>query len=87
LEPEEAVLTENILRETNLKDDIENLALDFAITQLVPQHYEEIKTRKEYLVEKTLVAVKNRLTKEINYWDHGPRILRRRSRLAEPMPG
>ena len=31
---------------------------------------DEVRRRKEELIDKTLAAVKDRLTKEINYWDH-----------------
>src|SRR5262249_32006854 len=37
---------------------------------LVPGHFDEVRQRKEELINKTLVAVKDRLTTEINYWDH-----------------
>jgi molybdopterin converting factor small subunit len=53
------------LRGSNLEDQ----ATTYAITQLVPQHLQEVRERKEELIEKTVRAVKDRLTKEINYWD------------------
>ena len=37
---------------------------------LFRQHLGEVRQRKEALVDKTKAAVKERLTKEINYWDH-----------------
>ena len=37
---------------------------------LVPQHLGELRHRKEELIDKTKAAVQDRLTKEINYWDH-----------------
>ena len=37
---------------------------------MVPQHLAEVKGRKLELIEKTEAAVKERLTKEITYWDH-----------------
>jgi hypothetical protein len=37
---------------------------------MVPQHLDELRRRKEELIDKTKAAVKDRLTKEINYWDH-----------------
>lgn len=52
-----------------LKDDLENLVLAYAAEHLVPRHFEEVRQRKEELVDKTIAAVKDRLTKEINYWD------------------
>jgi superfamily II DNA or RNA helicase len=53
-----------------LRGELESVAAEYAITDLVPQHLERVRDRKEYLVGKTLQAVKDRLTKEINYWDH-----------------
>lgn len=43
---------------------------------MVPKHLEEVRSRKEELISKTLAAVKDRLTKEINYWDHRAEELR-----------
>jgi hypothetical protein len=50
--------------------DPERRALGHAVAAVVPEHLEEIRTRKLALVAKTEAAVKDRLTKEINYWDH-----------------
>ena len=50
----------------NLEGDI----LGYAARHLVPRHLDEVRRRKEELVGKTLAAVNDRLTKEINYWDH-----------------
>jgi hypothetical protein len=53
-----------------LKTDLESQVLSYAVSQLVPDHFDEVKKRKEALIAKTMAAVKDRLTKEINYWDH-----------------
>jgi hypothetical protein len=53
-----------------LKEDLEARVLDYAVTHLVPDHFEQVRRRKEELIDKTVAAVKDRLTKEINYWDH-----------------
>jgi SNF2 family DNA or RNA helicase len=50
--------------------DLEKKALGHAIAQIVPEHLTEVKSRKLELIAKTERAVKDRLTKEINYWDH-----------------
>jgi hypothetical protein len=50
--------------------DFESQAVGYAINTMVPKHLEEVRSRKEELISKTLAAVKDRLTKEINYWDH-----------------
>lgn len=51
-----------------LKTGLEAKAEEYAALQLVPQHLEELRRRKEELVDKTLAAVQDRLTKEIRYW-------------------
>ena len=58
------------LEEAWLKGGLESKVTEFAVNELVPRHLEEVQTRKQDLVAKTMAAVKDRLTKEINYWDH-----------------
>jgi superfamily II DNA or RNA helicase len=67
---EEKALVEPILDEDWLKAGIEDQALTYAITELVPPHFEEVRQRREELVAITMAAVQDRLTKEIAYWDH-----------------
>ncbi len=50
--------------------ELEQTAQEFAVAQVVPNHLGEIRDAKLRLIEKTEAAVKDRLTKEINYWDH-----------------
>ncbi|RRH89510.1 DUF3883 domain-containing protein [Mesorhizobium tamadayense] len=50
--------------------EIEQKAQSYAITNVVPEHLNEVRSRKLELLSKTEAAVKDRLTKEINYWDH-----------------
>jgi superfamily II DNA or RNA helicase len=66
---EERRLVERDLNAEWLKGDLESKALSYAIENLVPRHFDEVKKFKEELVAKTMAAVKDRLTKEINYWD------------------
>jgi superfamily II DNA or RNA helicase len=49
---------------------LESLARAYAVQQLVPRIFVEVKQRREEMVSRTLAAVKDRLTKEISYWDH-----------------
>lgn len=58
------------LEEEWLKGGLESKVVEFAVNELVPQHLNEVQARKQELVAKTMAAVKDRLTKEINYWDH-----------------
>src|SRR5579884_1723599 len=53
-----------------LRSDLEAKALEHAAIHLVPEHLSELRRRKEELIDKTKAAVQDRLTKEINYWDH-----------------
>ncbi len=50
--------------------ELERQALGHAISHVVPEHLAEVKERKLNLLTKTEAAVKDRLTKEITYWDH-----------------
>jgi hypothetical protein len=52
------------------RPDLEQKARSYAIANVVPEHLEEVRSRKIELIAKTEAAVKDRLTKEISYWDH-----------------
>jgi hypothetical protein len=56
--------------------DMETKALSHAIESIVPEHLGEVRKRKIELLQKTEAAVKERLTKEITYWDHRAEQLR-----------
>ena len=49
---------------------LEQTVQGYAIANVVPEHLAEVRGRKIALIDKTEAAVKDRLTKEINYWDH-----------------
>ena len=53
-----------------INGDLEAKAVEYAVSHLVPTHLEEVRSRKMELLSKTEAAVKERLTKEIAYWDH-----------------
>jgi len=61
-------LVGDILQSAWLSNNLEALALNHASQKLVPEHYAEIKNRREHQANKTLAAVNERLVKEINYW-------------------
>ena len=50
--------------------DLEVKAQEHAVIHVVPEHLQEIKSARIELLGKTEAAVKDRLTKEIAYWDH-----------------
>ena len=69
--PEETPLVSPVLEgEGWLKTDLESSVISHAVATLVPQHLSEVRSRREDLILRTMAAVKDRLTKEIAYWDH-----------------
>ncbi|HFD87558.1 MAG TPA: DUF3883 domain-containing protein, partial [Gammaproteobacteria bacterium] len=66
-EPDKALI-EDVLGSPWVKQNLEGMALNYASQKLVPEHYQEVKTRRENHANKILAAVNDRLVKEINYW-------------------
>lgn len=52
-----------------LSQDVEDRAVGYAIANIVPKHYSEVKAHRIKMADKTAKAVKERLTCEIQYWD------------------
>ena len=48
---------------------LESRVAAYAVENLVPGHLGRVRAQREKLIDKTKVAVHERLTKEINYWD------------------
>jgi SNF2 family DNA or RNA helicase len=63
--------------------DMEARAQAHAITQVVPEHLAELRAARVTLLDKTEAAVKDRLTKEINYWDFRAEQLREQERAGK----
>ena len=49
---------------------LEQAAQAYAVADVVPEHLAEVRAARLALIDKTEAAVKDRLTKEISYWDH-----------------
>ena len=64
--------------------DVEGRAVGFAVAQEVPKHLEAVRSRKLELLAKTEAQVKERLTKEIAYWDHRAADLQLQERAGKP---
>src|SRR5205807_5717778 len=63
---------------------LEQIAQAHAIAENVPQHLSEVRARKLDLIARTEAAVKERLTKEINYWDHRAEDLKVQEQAGKP---
>jgi hypothetical protein len=70
-----------------LRGDLESEIIAYAAEHLIPKHLNEIKTHKERLVQKTMDAVKARLTKEINHWDNRSYELKLQEEAGKQMAG
>jgi hypothetical protein len=55
---------------TWINRELEQKAQGYAVAHVVPEHLAEVRNGKLALIAKTEAAVKDRLTKEITYWDH-----------------
>ena len=63
---------------------MERSAQSYAIAQVVLEHLAEVKGHKLGLIAKTEAAVKDRLTKEITYWDHRAEELKLQEQAGKP---
>ncbi|NLG86312.1 MAG: DUF3883 domain-containing protein, partial [Firmicutes bacterium] len=70
LTAKERHLVQPLLEENWLGQNLEAQATSYAICHLVPSHLSAVKSQREELILKTMAAVKDRLSKEIAYWDH-----------------
>ena len=53
-----------------LDREMESKVQGYAVANVVPEHLKEVRDAKLNLIAKTEAAVKDRLTKEITYWDN-----------------
>jgi len=65
-------------------ESLEARASSYAISELIPRHLGRVQQRREELIDKTMAAVKERLTKEINYWDFRANDLRAHEQAGRP---
>jgi SNF2 family DNA or RNA helicase len=64
--------------------ELEGQAQAYAIAQVVPEHLKEVRESRLALIAKTEAAVKERLTKEITYWDHRAAELKLQEQAGKP---
>jgi SNF2 family DNA or RNA helicase len=64
--------------------DLEQKAQGYAVAHVVPEHLAEVRDGKLGLIAKTEAAVKDRLTKEIAYWDHRAEQLKLQEQAGKP---
>ena len=64
--------------------ELEQKAQGHAVAHVVPEHVAEVRSRKLDLIAKSEAAVKDRLTKEISYWDHRAEQLKLQEQAGKP---
>jgi len=64
--------------------ELERKVQSYAVAHVVPEHLAEVRGRKLKLIAKTEAAVKERLTKEITYWDHRAEELKLQEQAGKP---
>ncbi|BAV33759.1 RNA helicase [Sulfuricaulis limicola] len=67
-----------------LNRELEQKAQGYAVAHVVPEHLAEVRDGKLALIAKTEAAVKERLTKEITYWDHRAEQLKLQEQAGRP---
>lgn len=63
---------------------LEQTVQEYAVAEVVPEHLAEVRGHKLDLIAKTEAAVKDRLTKEITYWDHRAEELKLQEQAGKP---
>ena len=67
-----------------IQSELEQQAQGYAVSHAVPEHLKEVRDGKLALIRKTEAAVKDRLVKEINYWDHRAEQLKLQEQAGKP---
>lgn len=68
-EEREAVMT-YVSTQNWLKADVEDRAQSYAISEIIPKHFNEVRNHKLEMLNKIEKAVKERMNQEIQYWDY-----------------
>ncbi|HBL50379.1 MAG TPA: RNA helicase [Firmicutes bacterium] len=66
---EQAYIRPFISEQEWLHTDVEDRARGYAIAEIIPSHYAQVKDHKHKMLDKIAKAVKERMTAEIQYWD------------------
>ncbi|MBE3122674.1 MAG: DUF3883 domain-containing protein [Thermoplasmata archaeon] len=67
--PKEGEIDKRLLSEPWIRGDAEKKIIDYTLHNIILDEYHKVELRRMEFVDKTMRAVKERLTKEIIYWD------------------
>ena len=82
-EAETAVIRDFAHSQTWLTQDVEGRASSYAISKIIPEHLAEVKAKRQAMVDKTMKAVKERLTSEIQYHDYRANELKQKEQAGK----
>jgi hypothetical protein len=68
-EEEQNAIRAFLKKQTWLQSNVEEIAIDHAVAHIIPNHIAEVRARRTKSIDKTVKAVRERLTSEIQYWD------------------
>ena len=68
-EEEYAAVRNYVDTQSWLTHGVEERAQQYAISQIIPEHFSQVKAHKTKMLDKIAKAVKERMTAEIQYWD------------------
>ena len=57
-----------LLGQAWVSESVEERAIQYAVEEVVPRHVEDLRSQRDELVRKTMAAVRERMTHEIQYW-------------------
>ncbi|MBI5313192.1 MAG: DUF3883 domain-containing protein [Methylocystis sp.] len=80
---QERAAVEDAITAPWLAGNVERRALGYAVRALVPEHLNEVRTRRIAEIDKVEREVRARLTREINYWDARAARLREEERAGK----
>ena len=81
--PNERSIIGNVVRAPWLSGKVEERALGYAVQALVPEHLNEVRVRRLAEIDKVEREVRERLKREINYWDGRAARLREQERAGQ----
>ncbi len=76
-----------ILSEEWIKNSPEKTIIDYTLTEIIPDEFAKIELRRKEYIQKTVKAVKERLTKEIFYWDNRANELKEKELVGKERVG
>jgi superfamily II DNA or RNA helicase len=68
-EEEKDVILDFVSSQTWLTQGVEDRAQEYAISEIIPEHFASVRDHKLKMLDKISKAVKDRMTQEIQYWD------------------